>query len=187
MFCLFRVPILDFAPVQNLPEGGEVGSPTVLVIQVVSMLPDVKGEDGLEAVGHRVVCISELGNGELAFVVGLQPDPAGTEEGCALGFELRLEGVHATPLFFDLGFEMPDQVGHDGGRAGRNYRRGCFELTKVQFVIENLAGIIEHPAHRSLHNLFQSLPFKLRTGNQLVQVIYVGLKVFAVVEFQSLL
>ncbi len=44
------------------------------------MLPNFEGEEGLETMGHGVVRIGVLGNGEFAFGIGLEPDPAGAEE-----------------------------------------------------------------------------------------------------------
>ena len=46
---------------------------TVLVIQVVGVLPNVEGEDGLEAVGHGVIGVGVLGDGQFSFLIGLQP------------------------------------------------------------------------------------------------------------------
>ena len=40
-----------------------MSSALVLVVEVVSVLPDVEGEDGLEAVGYGVVGVAVLSNG----------------------------------------------------------------------------------------------------------------------------
>ena len=48
MIDLFRVTFLDFRPVHDLPQRAQVRGPTVLVVQVVRVLPDVEGEEGAE-------------------------------------------------------------------------------------------------------------------------------------------
>ena len=53
---------------------------TVLVIQIVGVLPDVEGEEGLEAVGDWVACVGILADGQFAGGIGLEPHPAATEE-----------------------------------------------------------------------------------------------------------
>ena len=40
------VAVLDDLPVDDLPEGGEMGGTTVLVVQIVSVFPDIKREEG---------------------------------------------------------------------------------------------------------------------------------------------
>ena len=79
-----------------------MGGTAVLVIQVVGVLPDVEGEEGLEALRHGVDGVGLLGDDEGAVLVGGEPDPAGAEEADALGFEVSLEGGEGAPLLFDL-------------------------------------------------------------------------------------
>ena len=69
-----------------------------MVVQIVSVFPDVEGEDGFEAVGYRVVGVGVLGDGQGTRSVGLEPDPAGAEEAYALGFEVGFEGIDTPPL-----------------------------------------------------------------------------------------
>ena len=42
------VAVLDDLPVDDLPEGGEMGGTTVLVVQIVGVLPDIEREEGGE-------------------------------------------------------------------------------------------------------------------------------------------
>ena len=60
-----------------------MGGAAVLVVEVVSMLPDVEGEEGLEMpgraghdAGDRVVCIGLLSDDKAAIGVCGEPDPA---------------------------------------------------------------------------------------------------------------
>ena len=84
-----------------------MSSTPVLVVEVVGVLPDVEGEEGLEAVGDGIISASVLGNGEGAFFIGLEPDPATTEEAHAFNFELSFKGVYTSPLLHDGIQEMP--------------------------------------------------------------------------------
>ncbi len=56
-----------------------MGGAAVLVVQVVGVLPDVEGEEGLEAVGNGVVGAGVLGDAQLASGICLKPYPAGAE------------------------------------------------------------------------------------------------------------
>lgn len=65
------IPPLNFRPVEDLPEGGEVGGTAVLVVKVVGVLPNVEGEDGGEAAGQGVAGAGFLGDGQCAVWGGL--------------------------------------------------------------------------------------------------------------------
>lgn len=84
-----------------------MGGALVLVVEVVGVLPDVEGEEGFEVVSDGVVGVGVLGDGEGAFCIGLEPDPAGAKEGGAFGFELSFEGIYTPPLLHDGIQEMP--------------------------------------------------------------------------------
>ena len=79
-----------------------MGGALVLVVQVVGVLPDVESEDGLEAVGYGIIGVGVLSDGQLAHLVGLEPDPAGAKEGGAFRFEVSFEGVEGAPLLDNL-------------------------------------------------------------------------------------
>ena len=100
---LSPVSFLNYAPIDNPPQGLEVRGAAVLVVEVVGVLPDVEGQEGAEAVGDGVVGAGVLADGQGAGGIGLEPHPAGPEEADALGNELFLEGLEGAPLGFDLG------------------------------------------------------------------------------------
>ncbi len=94
-----------------------MGGATVLVVKVVGVLPDVEGEEGLEAAGDGVAGAWLLGNLQGAVGGGGKPYPATAEKARALGFEVCLEGVEGAPLGLDGGFE--------GTAWGRRVRYGA--------------------------------------------------------------
>ena len=47
--------LLNLLPTDNFPPAGDVVGSTVLVLQVISMLPHVQYEDGKETVSQRTV------------------------------------------------------------------------------------------------------------------------------------
>src|ERR1044072_531852 len=70
--------VFDFFPVDHVPPGGEVIRPAVLILQVVSVLPDVATEDHVLAFHDGVVLVgggSDLHTGAVLD----QPCPAGAE------------------------------------------------------------------------------------------------------------
>lgn len=81
LLCVSR---LYFIPVHNPPQSIQMGSALVLVIQIIGVLPDVEGKEGAEAVGYGIIGVGVLGDAQLPCLVGLEPDPAGAEEGGAL-------------------------------------------------------------------------------------------------------
>ena len=148
------------------------------------MLPDVEGEDGLQAAGEGVAGAGLLGDGEGAVGGGGEPDPAGAEEPDALGDEVVLEGVEGAPLSHDLLHELAVRV-----RRGRARRK----LREIEVVVEDLAGVVEDGrgvAGRSRrgrrggrsHDFLQREAFPGGAGEEFVQVVDVGLEVLAVME-----
>ena len=87
------VPFLHDAPIDNPPEGFEVRGAAVLVVEVVGVFPDVEGQEGLEPMGGGVVGAGVLADGQGAIGIGLEPHPAGAEEGGAGGDEGGLEAA----------------------------------------------------------------------------------------------
>ena len=70
----------DFLPVDEIPAFLDEFSASVAAVDVVGMFPDVDGENGLVAGCHRVAGVGFLEDVELAFVVGGQPCPSGSED-----------------------------------------------------------------------------------------------------------
>src|SRR5882757_375627 len=82
--------LVDLSPVHDVPPGGDVIGPAVLVFQVVRVLPDVDAEDGLLALHQRAVLIRGAFDHELAALID-HPGPA-TAEAADAGFrQLFLE------------------------------------------------------------------------------------------------
>jgi len=171
------IPSLHHLPVHNLPELVQVGGAAVLIVQIVGVLPDVEGQNRLEAVRHGVVGACILGDGEFAGGIGLEPHPAGAEEGDALCFEGGLEGIDTSPLLFN-----PGQETAGGGGQGRRGR----ELRKVQLVVQDLAGVVEDGGIGLLHDLLQGHGLEGSSGDEFVQIVHIGLQMLAVVEFEGL-
>ena len=94
-------PGLYDVPVDDFPEGCDVLGTAVSVIDVVGVLPDVNGEERLEALNDGVAGVGLLGDDELAVGVSGKPGPAGAKEPGRLGGELLLEGVERAELCID--------------------------------------------------------------------------------------
>ena len=62
---LFRnVSLFDDLPIDDLPEGREMSSTSILVIQIIGMLPDIKGQQRLQALHHGIGRPLLLGNNQ---------------------------------------------------------------------------------------------------------------------------
>ena len=142
------------------------------------MFPHVEGEKGPETVRNGVIGAGVLGDGQFTVGVCLEPYPAAAEEANAFGFEVGLEGFEASPLLDNLGKK---------GRFFAALRMTRSELREVQLVIQDLAGVVEHATrfrvkHGMTDYLLQALSLQFCPGNELIQVVHIGLKVLAVVE-----
>ena len=65
------------------------------------MFPHVEGQQRIQALGERVLGVAFLRNHELARCIGREPDPAGTEEACALRLEFFLELLEGAEIAGD--------------------------------------------------------------------------------------
>ena len=157
----------------------------VLVVEVVGVLPDVEGQERGVAVGDGVGGAGFLGDVEGAVGGGGEPDPAGAKEGGAVGGEDGPERIDSAPLFLDLVSETPGRAGHDGSiRAGR-FGRTRLELSEIQVMVQDLAGVVEEGAIGLEDDFFQGEVLQAAAGQELVQIIDIPLQVLAVVEFEG--
>ena len=58
---LFSIATIDFVPIDNLPEGLEVGSTTIAVVDVIGVLPDIHRQQGFQALGDGITGSNALG------------------------------------------------------------------------------------------------------------------------------
>ena len=174
---LVFVPVFHHLPIQNPPQRLQVIPPPVLPVEVVGVLPDVEGQQGLEALLDGVAGTGFLGDDKAAIGCGGEPDPAGAEEAHAFGGEFVLEGLEGTPLLKNLGGEGAAWI--QGTAAGA-------ELREVHLVVEDLSGVVEEGAGGFHYDLFEGETFEAAAGQEFVEVVHVGLEVFAVVEAEGL-
>jgi len=112
-----------------------VGGATVLVIEVVGVLPDVEGEEGAEAVHDGVISVGVLSDRQLTLGIGLEPNPAGAKEADAFGLELCLEGVQVPPLLGDSLCQRRSRV--------KPAMRVRGKLEEIQLMIQDLPSVVE--------------------------------------------
>ena len=150
---------------------------TILVIQIVGMLPYVEGEQGREARTEWIAAVGFLRDVQFAILVGREPGPSRAEEaggGCCKFF---LEVVEAAEV-------AADGVGQGTFRFVTGRRGG--ELEEVERVVQYLSGIVEHGAvGGSSHDFFERFAFESRTRHEVVQVVHIGLQMLPVVEVDS--
>ena len=73
--CLFRVTAVNLVPVDDLPEGMEMGGTAVTIVDVIRVLPDIHRQEGFEALRNGVAGIGFLRDDEFAVFVCCQPNP----------------------------------------------------------------------------------------------------------------
>jgi hypothetical protein len=161
-------------------EGLDVFRPRIAEVDVIGMLPDVDGEQRLEAAGDRRIGVAGLDHRQLA-VVQHQPGPAGAE----LCGRRILEGGQELVV----AAEVACQLARDG--AGRLAAAARLHAVPVERVVPYLRGIVEDAglggiARRGLDDLFQRHACHRRVGHHPVQVVDIGLVVLAVMELEGL-
>ena len=62
----------------------------------------------------------------------------------------------------------------------------CTELSEVQVVVQNLPSVVEDGAFGFADDFFERHILERSVGNQFIEVVDVGLEVFAVVEGKGL-
>ena len=134
------------------------------------MFPNVKSENGAEAVGDGIIGAGVLADGQCSGSICLEPDPAGAKKGGTFLDEVGFKGVEGPPLFKDLGGK--GRFLDSGCAFARNDSRGAFasnaigsafarngpsrsELVKVEIVIQDLAGVVENGTAGMADDLLQ--------------------------------
>ena len=103
---LFLKSLGDSAPVDDLPDGAEVLSLAVLVLEVVGVLPGVNSEEGLEVASNGVL-VGSGDDGQSASVLILdEPGPARALDSSKGSVGLLLEGVERAKVFVDGSHEL---------------------------------------------------------------------------------
>ena len=87
-------PSRHLLPIYQIPDGFQIGSPAIPVVDIVGMFPDIDCQQRLQSLSHRIVGILCLHYGQIPFLVFAQPCPSGPENGgCSLD-EFGLEICH---------------------------------------------------------------------------------------------
>src|SRR6266496_636482 len=95
------VAVIDFFPVHYVPPGGEIFGTSVVVFQVVGVLPDIVAENREEALRERIVLVRRRNDLHLTAGLPGKPDPSAAELFCAGFVEFGLEVIEVTEGFCD--------------------------------------------------------------------------------------
>ena len=160
------VTLVDDLPVDELPEGSEMVGTTVLIIHIVSVLPNVEGEQWAESASDRVLCVWFLSDDEFAICVGRKPNPSRTEEGGAFLCEFLLESFETTELCFN---------GSGNLSCRAIVSLWSTESLEVEVVVEDLSCIVEDATRGLLHDFFERKLFESTTRQSGIEVVHVCL------------
>src|SRR5699024_4044507 len=101
---------LHLGPVDHVEERGDVVRPTVLVLQVVRVLPHVQAQDRgvarTDVLHQRIVLVGAVLDRELALGIHREPGPAAAEAALGGGGELFLERVKAAQVAIDAAADL---------------------------------------------------------------------------------
>src|SRR5579862_386100 len=161
-------------PVDQRPELLEVGVPIIAMIDVIGVLPDVAGQERRLPVARGSIRIGRGHDLHRAGSILDEPGPAGSKELTGSLVELLLKVLQSTQAL-----QCP------GNLPARLFALGR-ETVPEEIVIPDLGGIVEDRAARLGHQLLERGILQLRAGDQLVQLVDVGLVMLAVVVIKSL-
>src|ERR1035437_5584262 len=163
-------------PVRQLPEGLDVLGPRIAVVDVVGVLPDIAGQQGLVLGRQRGPGVAGRPQFESSVRHLDEPGPTGAEQADRGFGELFLELLEGPEVFLDA-LEQ---------RAGRFARGVRAEAVPVEGVVPDLGGVVEDLALGGAHDVLERQVLILGAGNELVQIVHVCLMVLAVVVFEGL-
>jgi hypothetical protein len=172
--------LLSCLPVDDVPDSLEVLGLAVLIVKVVSVLPGINTEDGLELANDRVlVCVCPDLDGTSLCVLN-QPRPAGTLDACKCGVELLLELIETAVGVVDGSCER------SGWRLTTALGGRCQVLPEESVVDVTSTVEVDHGLQS---NLSPNIVLRLRLGDLLAEVVVrcdVGVVVVLVVKLHDL-
>src|SRR5690625_973225 len=142
------------------------------------MLPHINGQQGGDAlIGQRRFRVAGADDANAAVGLFHQPGPTGTEVSdrrlAELFFELLKGAKCAVNRFGHSAFSLATAVGA--------------QAVPVERVVPHLGGIVEDATAGGFYNFFKTFAFKLSARNGFVEVVDIGLVVFAVMKLKGLL
>ena len=169
---------LHEVPIDELvKEGLDVAGASVAIIDVVGVFPNVDNHQGLQMFRQRRAGVGSRIDFKLTVKALHEPRPTGTEVVGCLGREVRHEALERTPLL-DNGFQQ---------RTGRLAAAIGGQALPVESVVVGLSSIVEDRALTRLDDFTQGLGFVHRAFDETVEIVDVGLVMFAVVDLQRFL
>src|SRR5205807_2153902 len=96
-------PLFRLVPADDVPPGGDIVWPAVLILEVIGVLPYIQADDRIFAFHDRAVLVGGGGDGDFVAILH-QPRPAGAEAARRRRSELFLKLIERA------------EGGVDGGR-----------------------------------------------------------------------
>src|SRR5215213_7069356 len=112
------VPATDVGPVDDIPPGGEIVGATVLVLEIVGVLPHVAAQDRTLAVHERAVLVGSALDAEAPAPIRKEPAPPAAKPADARLLELLLELREAAER---LGDRLGERAARFLGPTGRHH------------------------------------------------------------------
>ena len=162
-------------PINDAPQAVQMFGTAIFIIEIVSMLPHIKAQDGASAGSNGVATAGLLQNDECAVGILRQPHPPGAKESRATLFELLAEVLKTSPLCLDGLCQTT------GGLPAS----GWGKLLEIEIVVEHLPGIVKDNTGGMTHNVFQRFAFILRAFHQTLQGGGISSQVLAMVQFNG--
>ena len=166
-------------PVDEQEELLEIVLAAVLVVEIIGMLPYIDSQQRREPIAQRIIAVRQ--GLDLQFTCGVrgQENPTRAKElesGLVKLLHHGLKGAKG----------LRDEHHQFGGGLLGMLRGG--QLLEEELVVEHLSGIVGQSASgRFAHDVAEGHALVLRVMHKVIEVVHIGLEVFAVVAGEGLL
>lgn len=171
------ISFIDLCPTDYMPEVLEILGSSISIVDVVRMLPYITGEERCWLSTHwsgRIGCWDNL---EWSICIFNEPSPSRTECSKCYLVEFFLKRLDTPP-----GFDDP--IAKISRMENIEY---WSQRIKIKSMIPDLCSIVEYSScWSSSDDIFKRKTLVLRSWNELVEIIHIGLMMFSMMEIDSL-
>ena len=164
-------------PVHQRPKGLQIIRAHITVINVISVLPNITGQQGNLVCRQWSCSIAGIDNLNRAISIFYQPGPARAKvvDGAVGKFSNKVLKRAKSAV---------DGFGQGSGRLTTAIRT---QAVPVESVVPDLRGVVENAAFRRFNNVFQGFAFQLCSFNKAVQLNHIGVVMLAIMVVQGFL
>src|SRR5699024_474369 len=174
--CIIFVYLL---PVDQVPKMINVATPFILIIEIISVLPNIKPENGSKPIHIRTILVRCCYHFEITAVSYAQPTPTGTKLSACRTAELFFKIGKAAKLFIDsfcnIAIRFSSAI---RGKDGPEQLVISIATAIINYILTNAFGNFRN----SLKYLFNRKVFKITSFQCCIHLVSIALMVLCVMD-----